>query len=349
MAKLTFWTASSSMQLIRVGARAAELKAKMIDLSTLKVASTWMATRPEIREAVLEILGEMPSEHADLQVKVIDEMDFPGYVPKRINYFVDAWTRISAWLFVPEGHEEWPALLCCHQEVPQGKEQAAGLEGLPSLAFAKHFAGLGFVTLAPDCVTAGERISHGLDAYDTKSFYKDHTKCSLVGKMLVDHMHAVDVLAETAHVDPSRIGVVGHGLGGLNALMLAAFDERVAACASSCGFTRFATDNDPSCWGVGNEILLYPALAGEAAKQGLSFDWEHLLALGAPSATLVVTSAKNAKNTNPKSCKTAVSRARNLYKALGTGGALEHCVHEDGDVITPGTAAVMDDWLERWL
>jgi dienelactone hydrolase len=198
----------------------------MIDLSKLKVAGTWMAARSEVREEVLKLLGELPKEHADLQVKIIDEIDFPGYVRKRINYFVDNWTRISAWLFIPEGDEEWPAIVCCHQEVPQGKEQMAGLEGPPSLALAKHYAELGFVAIAPDCITAEERISHGLQAYDTTAFYKEHKNISLAGKMLADHMHAVDVLAETPKVDPSRIGAVGHGLGGLNALMLVAFDER---------------------------------------------------------------------------------------------------------------------------
>jgi dienelactone hydrolase len=321
----------------------------MIDLSKLKVAATWMAARSEVREEVLKLLGKLPKEHAELQVKVIDEIDFPGFVRKRINYFVDNWTRISAWLFVPEGDEEWPAIVCCHQEVPQGKEQMAGLEGPPSLALAKHFAELGFVTIAPDCITAGERISHGLQAYDTTAFYKEHKNISLAGKMLADHMHAVDVLAETPKVDPSRIGVVGHGLGGLNALMLVAFDERLAACASSCGFTRFAQDTDPTCWGSENEIQIFQPPKNDKEPESPPFDWEHILALGAPSPTLVVTSLKNAKNANPKSCKTAVAHAKKLYKALGAASAIDHSVHDEGDIISPTTASVMEDWMERWL
>ena len=36
-----------------------------------------------------------------------------------------------------------------------------------------------------------------------------------------------------------RIGVIGHSLGGHNALFTAVFDERLKAIISSCGFTPF--------------------------------------------------------------------------------------------------------------
>jgi pimeloyl-ACP methyl ester carboxylesterase len=40
-------------------------------------------------------------------------------------------------------------------------------------------------------------------------------------------------------VDPKRIVVIGHSLGGHNALFTAAFDERITAVVTSCGWTPF--------------------------------------------------------------------------------------------------------------
>ena len=61
----------------------------MIDLGALENAAEWSRARKEIAEAVKGVLGQRPSKRADLQLSVIDEVDFPNYVRRRVNYFVD--------------------------------------------------------------------------------------------------------------------------------------------------------------------------------------------------------------------------------------------------------------------
>lgn len=321
----------------------------MTDLTKLKSPTGWPEMRKIIEEGVAALLGPIPRERIEVQVKTVDEVEFRGYVRRRINYFVDNWDRIAAWLFVPEGKEESPAILCCHQEVPQGKEEPAGLEGDARLAFAQHYAELGYVTLAPDCVTAGERVSSRAKAYDTKSFYKDNPKVSLAGRMLADHMYALDVFRELKRVDTARVGVIGHGLGAFNALMLAAFDDRIQACVASCGFTRFETDKEPYRWASDDGVLLLPNLKCMIQAGEFAFDWEHVLALAAPSPTLVITALTDALYANPKSCQKAVTLAKRVYKLLGAANALDHFAHHDGHRITPETLEVADEWFERWL
>lgn len=321
----------------------------MVDLAKMKSLGSWPVTRGAIEASVLEVLGKLPPERAELQVKTVDEHDFPGYVRKRVNYFVSSWERISAWLFVPDGKEEMPAILCCHQETRQGKEEPAGIDGDPRLAFAQHYAELGYVTIAPDCITAGERCAPRQEAYDTKAYYKDHAKLSAAGKMLLDHLHALDLLEEQKRVDAARIGVVGHGLGGFNALLLTAFDERVRACVASCGFTRFATDSEPERWTPEQGLVLLPKLREHIAAKKFPFDWEHILALAAPSPTLVITSMKNTPYAEPKSCEKAVQTAARIYKLLGAQDALEHFSHNAGYAMTSDLVDLADDWFERWL
>jgi dienelactone hydrolase len=321
----------------------------MADFAKVKAAADWPKARTEIEENVCSVLGAIPKERADLQVKTLDESQFNGYVRRRVNYFVDEWTRVSAWLFLPEGRDEVPAVLCCHSEVPQGKDEAAGTIGDPLLAFAHHYAELGYVTLAPDAVTFGERIPTGLAPGDSRNFYKDNPKMSCAAKMLVDHIHGIDLLGDIKRVDPARLGVVGHGLGAFNALLLTAFDERVQTCVASCGFTRFEDDTDPERWCRDSGLCLMPKFKDAVKKRKYPFDWEDILALAAPSYTLLLTAKNDEALPATESCAEAVKKARRIYKILGAPDALKATVHNEGHVVTPDLLDEADHWFERFM
>ncbi len=322
----------------------------MINLAKVGSLADWPGTRNQIEAAVLAVLGALPKERLELQTKTVDELTFPGYARRRINYFVSEWERVSAWLFVPERKDEMPAILCCHRTVPQGKDEPAGLEGDPMLAFAQHYAELGYVTLAPDCITAGDRVSAGLGPYDTKNFYKDNPKMSAMGKMLADHIYAIDVLCEVKRVDSARIGVVGHSFGAMNALFLAAFDERVQTCVSSCAFTRFAADKEPERWARDSGFVCFPLLREAVKARKYPFDWEHILAMVAPSPTLVIAGANDDCLPNgAKSAVKAVQMTTEVYKLLGAPEALSIYTHDYGHRMTPEALQVADEWFDRWL
>lgn len=320
-----------------------------IDLSKLKGPMMWQGMRQSVVQSVSEVVGPFSRDKLDLQLKTVDEVEFRGYVRKRVNYFVDSWDRISAWLFVPEGKEEAPAIVCCHSETPGGKDEPAGLDGDSRLAFAQRYAEMGFVTIAPDCLTAGDRISSKLKPYDSRGFYKDNPKGSLGAKMLSDHCRAVDALCEVKRVDPARIGVIGHGMGGMNALLLAAFDERIAACVASEPFTRFATDKEPQRWFPEEGPILLPRLKELVESGKYPFDWEHVLALSAPTPLLVLYTLSNSPYSMPKSCEKAVTLASKVYKLLGAPSAIDHFGHHDGPKVSSETLEVADEWFERWL
>lgn len=318
-------------------------------LTKIKSLDEWPKMRKEIESAVTSVIGKVASNGIELQVKTVDEMEFPGYVRRRVNYFVDDWTRVSAWLFVPDGKEDFPAVLCFHGRNRFGKDEAAGLEGDSTLAFAKHFAERGYVTLAPDCITAGERISSGLDAFDTASFYKENPQSSLVGKMLADHMRSIDALMELSSVDGARIGVIGHDLGAYNALFLAAFDERVRGCVASCGITSVQEDDNPARWIEDDGLVLCPKLSDAIAKKKFPFDWDQIIALAAPSPILLITALNDSILSNTKSCEAVVKRARKIYKFLGAQNALVNFTHRDGHKMSADAMEAADEWLERWV
>jgi len=322
----------------------------VVNIAELSGVDEWLKMRQTIDSKLKTYLGKIPKDSTELQTKVVDEFEHPGYVRKRINYFVDEWTRISAWLFEPDDPDDKPAVICCHARNRIGKDEPAGAnEGDPALAFAKHYAEMGYVTLAPDCVTAGERIYSKSEPFESKSFYKENPKWSLLGKMLADHIRAVDVLSDYQGVDPNRIGVMGHGLGGTNALLLGAFDERIHAVVASSAFTMLESDKNPARWTDDDGCVLLPKLKKDIEAGEFGFDWDQVLALLAPNPTLVLSSSKDEIFSNAESCEKAVKSAKVVYGKLGAKMALESFSHADGHTVTWESQLAADEWMDRWL
>ena len=321
----------------------------MVDLTKITSLTGWPEIRKTIEDTFYATLQVPRYEPVELQMRILEENDFRGMTRRQIVFAMSDVELTTAWLFIPEGREEVPAILDCHSETPYGKDEPAGLEGNPRLAFAQHYAELGYVTLAIDMPTVSRRGNNKREPYDTSHFYKEMKNVSFAGKTLANHKRALDVFSEIKRVDTTRIGVIGHGLGGLNALLLAACDDRIQACVSSCAFTRLATDKHAGGWAGLDDLVLCPQLKKMAETGKLSFDWEHILALAAPTPVQVITAIFDTLHDNPKSCQKALNSAAKIYKLLGAPGAIDHFTHHDGHTVAPETVEVADEWFERWL
>ena len=110
---------------------------------------------------------------------------------------------------------------------------------LRNRAFAIDFIEAGFAVFAPDIYADGERCEAGHRPYEPINFYKRYPDWSLVAKAVYDNMIAIDYLISRDDIDASKIGVVGHSLGGHSAVFLAGLDERVKACYTNGGCTVF--------------------------------------------------------------------------------------------------------------
>ena len=84
-------------------------------------------------------------------------------------------------------------------------------------------------TIAPDYPNFGE--------YQRDVYAMGYASASM--KAIWNNIRAVDVLTERPDVDAGRIGVIGHSLGGHNAIFTALFEPRIRAIVSSCGFNAF--------------------------------------------------------------------------------------------------------------
>jgi pimeloyl-ACP methyl ester carboxylesterase len=202
----------------------------------VKSVEHWEVRRAHILAHMQTVMGPLPRPEApvplDVQTYETTSLDNSGLVRKKISYHTDDPARtVSAYLFIP-GHadnERLPAVLCLHQTIGIGKQEPAGLGGNPNLHYALHLAQRGYVTLAPDYPSFGDyEYDFDADAYVSGTM-----------KATYDNIRAVDLLQSLPEVDGERIGVIGHSLGGHNAMFTAAFEPRIKAIVSNCGFTRF--------------------------------------------------------------------------------------------------------------
>ena len=120
-----------------------------------------------------------------------------------------------------------PAVLALHQTVCDGQEEVDGRdEKYPDQRYGRELAERGYVVLAPDYPSFGD---YPCDFSDPR-----FASGTMLG--VFNHMRCIDWFVAREDVDAGRIGVIGHSLGGHNAMFLAAWDERVKATVSSCGW-----------------------------------------------------------------------------------------------------------------
>jgi hypothetical protein len=125
------------------------------------------------------------------------------------------------------------------------------------------------------------------------------------------------VLAAMPDVDPGRIGVIGHSLGGHNSLFLAAFDERVKVVVTSCGFTEFPAYMRGDLTGWTHRGYM-PRIASEYGKdpRRMPFDFTEVLAAIAPRG-VYINAPLGDSNFDVEGVRACVRAASPVYRLLG--------------------------------
>jgi dienelactone hydrolase len=207
-----------------------------------------MSEATALRQALLAHLGPFP-EKVEPELIVESRAKLPDHTRMLVSYLVEPGERITAWLLTPNRQPltgGWPAILAIH---PHGGMYHLGKEGPVngSNAYALELCRRGYVVLCPDQLCFGDRRpsaeQRAQNAFLDGGAYERHEFTSrllrgscLQTKYLHDLARGLDVLAALHEVDSSRMGAVGHSLGGQETLWLSWFDERVRAAVSSCGF-----------------------------------------------------------------------------------------------------------------
>jgi len=201
----------------------------------------WESRRREILDVMQEVMGRLPdlSNLPPLDVQVTHVQDEKTFVRKTIRFTAAVNEFVPAYLYLPKRDDanvptKRPAMLVVHETDDLGKRSVDGERPRPNRAYARELALRGYVVIAPDYPSFGE-----LKNYDFKS--ARYASGTMAG--IFHHIRCVDLLQSLDEVDPDRIGVIGHSLGGHNAMFLSAFDSRLKVIVASCGWTQFENYN----------------------------------------------------------------------------------------------------------
>lgn len=268
----------------------------------VQTSADWARRRPHIILGMEAAMGELPKDRCPLDVKTHATVENEHYTRYKIDYQPEPGDRVPAYLLVPKRvNGKVPAIMCLHQTVQIGKDEPAGLGGSDNLHYADELARRGYVCLVPDYPSLGE--------YKYDFAKSPHPSGSIKG--ILNHVRGVDLLVEHPNVDPTRIGSIGHSLGGHNTMFLGSFDERVKVMVSCCGFTA-------ACRYYGGNIdgwtgpRYMPRLKGKKCNE-VPFDFHEIVASFAPRAFLAVAPIDDA-NFDNQGVHEVMNAARQVYK-----------------------------------
>jgi pimeloyl-ACP methyl ester carboxylesterase len=285
----------------------------------------WQQRRQDILLGMQAVMGDLPGcrDLPSLDVKVTEQFQGDGFVRQKLSFVAEGQDRIPAYLFVPQTTTgaKYPAVLALHQTTSVGKMEPAGLAG--NMPYGLELARRGYVVLCPDEPSFGEY------QYDFHAPGNGYVSGSI--KAIANHMRCIDLLTQRPEVDVNRIGVIGHSLGGHNSLFLAAFDPRVKAVVTNCGWTPFADYQGGNITGWTSDRYM-PRLRDvyHLNVAEVPFDFYEVIAAIAPRPLLSISPTQDA-NFDVNGVKKAIAAAGQIYKLLGAPDALQaiypNCAH----------------------
>jgi dienelactone hydrolase len=301
--------------------------------------------RTHILDGMSLAMGPLPAseQRVPLEMDVLMEESTDKYLRRRISFASEPGDRVPAWLLIPKDLESpAAAMLCLHQTTGIGKGEPAGLGGLENLHYAHELAELGFVCLVPDYPSFGDY------PYDFKVKGAHYDSGSM--KAIWNNIRAIDLLESLEEVDPDRIGCIGHSLGGHNTLFTAAFDCRIQASVTSCGFTAFHHYYEGNLAGWTSDRYM-PRIRDEYGNDPsrVPFDFYEVLAAIAPRSIFVNApiSDNNFENSGVRKVVKEVEKAQKIYgeQAGVITARYPECEHDFPDEVR----AEAYQWLKEQL
>lgn len=310
----------------------------------IRTSTDWTKKRQQILAAMQEVMGPLPddSRKVPLAIEIVEEETTDRFIRRKITFGVEKGDRLAAYLFLPTKRSgKLPAVLCLHPTNRDlGKKIPAGLGGSYDRQYALHLAERGYVTLAPDYVGSGD--SKDFDPYA-------HGYISATMKGIWNHMRCVDLLQSLPEVDPERIGVIGHSLGGHNSMFVAVFDERIQCIVSNCGFNSFPYYMQGKLQGWSHSGYM-PRIAThyDCDPQKMPFDFPEVVAALAPRPFLA-SAPLHDSNFAVEGVRVCIAAAKPVYALHAADEKLTANYPDCGHDFPDEPREVAYAWLDRWL
>ena len=152
-----------------------------------------------------------------------------------------------------------------------------------------------------------------------------------MGKLTHDTILAAELLAADAQVDPARLAVMGHSLGGKMAFYAGCLDSRFKAIVASDFGLAWDSSNWGDAWYFGDKLK---ALRADGLSQ------EQLLSVHAPAFFLIA-----GQYDSEATCGPLLDKARKTREVTGRAGGIEMFDHRSGHQPTWPSLKAAYVWL----
>ena len=303
------------------------------------------------RAKVFECMMTPPKAAAAWDMEVLGEEQRNGYKAQKIAFNINAYSRITAYLLIPDGKGPFPTVNALHDHgahlfigkekmirpffTPKEKDsptkQALCQEILDDAdAWARqlydnqyvgdYLAKHGYVVFSADAPMWGERgRKEGVDRnkYDLIAGNMMMLGRDLSAFMTYDDISSTVFLASLPMVDAKRIGCVGCSMGAYRSWMLSALSDRIKAGASIC-------------WMITTDAQLTRRF-GRKENGGFAncipglrqyLDYPHIASLACPKPMLFINGTKDKLFPVP-GVKDAFSEIHKVWKSQGADNLLD--------------------------
>lgn len=312
----------------------------------------WQKRKSVLRQRYLDLLRDQHKpEKPPLDLQVHETVEVDGtYQRQLISYAVETGERAHAYLGTPlqlEGSA--PAIVALHGTYPYGKQRVAGLIDNPDKAYLDHLCRRGYIVIAPEHFVSGHRIP-AEGPYETGHFYEKHPDWTAVGKFTYEHSIAIDVLLTLDQVDSTRIGALGHSLGGHGTFFLAAYDSRIRASAANCAAAFFRHNPKVEAWSRDHWYIYFkPLREGLLGGKMPPIDFHEIIALIAPHAFLDLSALNDGHTPTQRQRLLMLMKIMEVYEWEEAPENFGFYVHGRGHSVGHESRELMYAWMDTHL
>ena len=295
--------------------------------------------REQAREKLLECIQPAPPV-APYDMKVIATEKRKGYEAQKIVFNVSEYSRVPAYLLVPEGKGPFPAVLLLHDHGAHftiGKEKMVRPFGVSEIVMkdadnwavgcydgqyvGDYLAENGYVVLALDALFWGERGRKEYARYDSQQALSANLLqmgMSWGGLIAWDDIRSAEFWASLPQVDKEKVATMGFSMGAHRAWMTMAATDAVKAGAAVC----WMNTTDSLMTMTNNQNKGGSAYAMLVPNIRRYMDYPHVASIACPKPMLF-TNGKKDKLFPVEGVEAAYDTMRKVWDSQGAGEHLQ--------------------------
>lgn len=320
--------------------------------------------RQTARDAVLDAMLAPPPYTTDYQMEVIGEERRDGYTAKKIRFNLTGYSRVTAYMLVPDGKGPFPAIVLLHDHGGHytiGKEKMirpfgvsdevmADADAWAKQCYGGQYAGdylakNGYVVISTDALFWGDRgRKEGADGSKYADVAGNFIMLgrSLSAFMNYEDMYIVDFFATLPEVDAKRIGCMGFSMGAYRAWMLSALSDKVRVGTAVCWMVT--TDCQLS-WEYGKER---GGFANSLPGIRRYLDYPHIASIACPKPMFFLNGRYDKLFPVP-GVEDAFREMQEVWKSQSAGEKLRTEIWDMPHDCGPKVQKAVLDFFNRWL